>query len=106
MDILQKLRLTREHAECPDCGNDMLGNGEGTLIIEDNTFERTCKCGWLEYQSGGRETMTVEELIEELQTLNPKATPYWFDEYGNKRFISSIDEIDGETTFDLDYEEE
>ncbi|EPC8411013.1 hypothetical protein ACR3AM_005421 [Bacillus thuringiensis] len=50
--------------------------------------------------------MTVEELIEELKQLNPKETPFWVDEYGNKRIINSVYEIDGETMFDLDYEEE
>jgi hypothetical protein len=24
----------------------MIGNGEGTLVVTEDTFKRTCKCGW------------------------------------------------------------
>jgi hypothetical protein len=35
-----------KYAICPECGNDKIGGGAGALIIEDNTFKRTCSCGW------------------------------------------------------------
>lgn len=47
MNINDSLELMEKYAECPKCGNDKLGNGEGTLNIEDIVFERTCKCGYL-----------------------------------------------------------
>lgn len=46
MNGWKSVQLIRKYAECPKCGNDKVGNGEGTLIIEDDTFTRTCKCGW------------------------------------------------------------
>ncbi len=30
----------------PRCGNNKIGNGEGGIIIEDDTYTRTCKCGF------------------------------------------------------------
>lgn len=31
---------------CPSCGSDRIGGGCGGVIVEDNTFTRTCKCGF------------------------------------------------------------
>ncbi|MBP1040394.1 DUF3797 domain-containing protein [Vagococcus sp. BWB3-3] len=36
----------RKYNDCPACGNNRVGNGEGSLIVEDDVFKRTCKCGW------------------------------------------------------------
>ncbi|MEV2407379.1 DUF3797 domain-containing protein [Paenibacillus larvae] len=36
----------RKYSYCKECGSDQIGNGEGTLIIEDHIFKRSCKCGW------------------------------------------------------------
>ncbi|WP_281243730.1 DUF3797 domain-containing protein [Fontibacillus panacisegetis] len=30
----------------PDFGNEYIANGEGKLIIEDDIFIRSCKCGF------------------------------------------------------------
>ncbi|MGY0692940.1 DUF3797 domain-containing protein [Virgibacillus sp. FSP13] len=46
MIISDSLALIKKYGKCPKCGNDKIGNGEGTMVIEDNVFERTCKCGW------------------------------------------------------------
>lgn len=32
-------------SKCLECGNEFVGNGEGKLLIEDDTFIRECKCG-------------------------------------------------------------
>lgn len=46
MNMINAMRLTRQYAECPKCGNIHVGNGEGTVMITTNEFYRSCKCGW------------------------------------------------------------
>lgn len=46
MGIQESLRLIKQYGNCPECGNDRVGNGEGTLVIKAKLFSRTCKCGW------------------------------------------------------------
>lgn len=46
MNITKQLELMNKYEVCPCCGNDKIGNGEGTLNLDENSFERTCKCGW------------------------------------------------------------
>ncbi|HZG81592.1 MAG TPA: DUF3797 domain-containing protein, partial [Brevibacillus sp.] len=46
MNAYRSVQLMRKYANCKKCGNDKVGDGEGTLIIEDNIFKRSCKCGW------------------------------------------------------------
>lgn len=44
MDMMMK--ITEMVEKCPVCGDDTVGNGS-RFIIEENTFERTCReCGW------------------------------------------------------------
>lgn len=45
MTIRNTAKLTAKYACCPKCGNNKCGNGEGKLIVEENVFIRTCKCG-------------------------------------------------------------
>jgi Zn ribbon nucleic-acid-binding protein len=40
------LKLMKKHAKCPDCGSEFISNGEGSLVIENDIFIRTCKCGY------------------------------------------------------------
>lgn len=47
MRMLRTLELVKQYEDCPSCGNNFLGNGEGTLTVTDDTFTRTCKCGWM-----------------------------------------------------------
>ncbi|SPY16926.1 Domain of uncharacterised function (DUF3797) [Paenibacillus polymyxa] len=46
MNILRTLELVNKYSKCPDCGSEHVANGAGTLIVEDDIFIRTCKCGW------------------------------------------------------------
>nr|WP_309145155.1 DUF3797 domain-containing protein [Brevibacillus sp. HB2.2] len=40
------VQLMKKYSKCAECGSEVVGNGEGTLDINDDTFKRTCKCGW------------------------------------------------------------
>ena len=46
MNAYKATELMDKYSYCPNCGNGAVGNGEGTLNINGDTFERTCKCGW------------------------------------------------------------
>jgi hypothetical protein len=46
MNVVDSLKLLDQYGKCSDCGNDKLGDGEGTLSIDGNEFRRTCKCGF------------------------------------------------------------
>lgn len=40
------IELTRKYVDCPACGNGLIGENEGGIVIEEYTFDRWCKCGW------------------------------------------------------------
>lgn len=46
MNIHDSLLLMKKYAKCQNCGNELVGDGEGTLEINGNIFKRSCKCGW------------------------------------------------------------
>lgn len=46
MLLRQSIKLTKKYGKCLQCGNQYIGKGEGGLVIEENSFERWCKCGW------------------------------------------------------------
>lgn len=46
MNALKVALLVTKYAECPECGNSKVGNGQGTCEVEHGIFKRTCKCGW------------------------------------------------------------
>jgi hypothetical protein len=46
VNVWKSIELMRKYSKCQNCGSEKIGNGEGTLEITDNTFIRTCKCGW------------------------------------------------------------
>ena len=46
MNMLKSIELMDKYGECPDCGNEMIGNGQGGIVVEDGTFRRFCKCGF------------------------------------------------------------
>lgn len=48
MDIHEVAALTKKYNSCPECGSDKVGGvpSQGTLIIKDEVFIRSCKCGW------------------------------------------------------------
>lgn len=45
MKLIKSLELMKQYQQCPECGNDKIGDGSGSLVIYDNHFERSCKCG-------------------------------------------------------------
>jgi hypothetical protein len=46
MNLMKSLQLMQQYSNCPKCGNGNVGNGEGKLIVENDYFYRSCKCGW------------------------------------------------------------
>lgn len=46
MKIENTIKLMKKYGACPECGNKFIGNGSGTLAIEDTYFFKSCKCGW------------------------------------------------------------
>lgn len=45
-NIPMMMKVTKMIEKCPMCGDDTVGNGS-KFVIEDKTFERTCReCGW------------------------------------------------------------
>lgn len=46
MKLTKSIVLMQKYSSCPECGNGYLANGQGEMNIEDNYFERKCKCGW------------------------------------------------------------
>ncbi|MDN9637770.1 DUF3797 domain-containing protein [Clostridioides difficile] len=40
------LKLLSMYCFCPERGSDELGEGEGSLIVDEYTFHRKCKCGF------------------------------------------------------------
>ncbi|HFK1435690.1 MULTISPECIES: DUF3797 domain-containing protein [Bacillus cereus group] len=46
MNAWKSVQLLRKYSKCKKCGNDKIGSGESTVEIQDDTFKRTCKCGW------------------------------------------------------------
>lgn len=46
VNLKRSVELMERYQICETCGNEAVGNGEGTLKITGSTFIRTCKCGW------------------------------------------------------------
>lgn len=46
MNAFKLLAIMPKYEKCPDCGNDKVGNGQGAIIVEDDTYTRKCKCGF------------------------------------------------------------
>jgi len=46
INITDSVKLLKRYSTCPKCGSDKVNNGEGSVNIDGNLFERTCKCGW------------------------------------------------------------
>lgn len=72
MNIIPARKLTEQYAVCPECGNDRIGNGEGALVVDEDTFTRSCKCGW-------KITVDVEEPSEPCKNC---FIADWIDMYG------------------------
>lgn len=65
MDMRDAMELTKKYSTCPECGNDKVGGepSQGALIIEDDIFTRSCKCGW---------SVTVDQRIKHVATLTQR----------------------------------
>lgn len=63
MNFNDSVELMKKYNTCPKCGNDKIGNGQGTLIIENNVFERSCNCGW---------SVTVDKRIKVIASATRK----------------------------------
>ncbi|MEN7644247.1 DUF3797 domain-containing protein [Clostridioides difficile] len=46
MKMRNVFKLSSMYCICPKCGSDKLGEGEGSLIVDEYTFRRKCKCGF------------------------------------------------------------
>lgn len=46
MYVSELLPIMKKYEICPKCGNDKIGNGQGGIVVEDDTYARTCKCGF------------------------------------------------------------
>lgn len=46
MNFLKSMELMEKYCDCPKCGNEYIGNGQGGMTVEDDTFRRWCKCGF------------------------------------------------------------
>lgn len=56
MEAYKTVELIKTYGACHKCGNELLGEGQGKLIVEEDTFYRSCKCGWsIKLNSDGEE---------------------------------------------------
>lgn len=46
MNAYKLLEIMPKYEKCPNCGSTTIGIGQGGIIVEDETFTRTCKCGF------------------------------------------------------------
>ena len=48
MTVVDACKLMEQYAVCPECGNEFIGNGKGTMEFDTEAgyFKRTCHCGW------------------------------------------------------------
>lgn len=56
MNARKVLEIMPKYNNCPLCGNDKIGNGQGKLIVEDDFLIRECKCGFkIKLDENGKE---------------------------------------------------
>lgn len=67
MNAMDFLRISPLINDCPNCGNEYIGNGQGTLEVDENMIKRTCKCGFkLEYDvTNGTSKAKLKKVLEE-----------------------------------------
>lgn len=74
MNMFKSMELMEKYAECHKCGNDKLGNGQGGLIVEEDTLRRFCKCGWdITVDENGNE---IKKEIQKMTTTRLGETAY------------------------------
>lgn len=67
MNAMDFLRISPLINDCPNCGNQFVGNGQGTLEVDENIVKRTCKCGFnFEYDvNNGVSKKKIKQVIDE-----------------------------------------
>ncbi|AZU61041.1 DUF3797 domain-containing protein [Neobacillus mesonae] len=67
MNVMTYLVVAPLINDCPSCGNQYVGNGQGTLEVDDNLIKRTCKCGFnFQYDvNGGTSKNRLKKAIQE-----------------------------------------
>nr|WP_285223046.1 DUF3797 domain-containing protein [Exiguobacterium sp. s163] len=56
------MELIQKYNACPVCGSENVGNGAGRLVVKEDSFYRSCKCGWeVETDADGNETSNAKE---------------------------------------------
>jgi len=67
MNAMYFLRISPLINDCPNCSNQFVGNGEGTLEVDENIVKRTCKCGFnFEYDvNNGVSKKKIKQVIVE-----------------------------------------
>ena len=58
MDVRNLLAIMPKYNNCPNCNSAYIGNGQGEVIVKDNTFTRSCECGF---------SITVDENGKEIK---------------------------------------
>lgn len=74
VNIHNSMELMKKYSRCPKCGSEEIGNGNGGVIVENNTFRRFCKCGYdVSLNGEGQKVdtikMNIEFSIEDLRKL-------------------------------------
>lgn len=46
MNMRESLKIMDKYSSCPKCGNEYITNGQGGIIVDENSFTRWCKCGY------------------------------------------------------------
>lgn len=70
MNAMDYVRIAPFINDCPSCGNQMVGNGQGSIEVNDNVVKRKCKCGFnFEYDSNNGTTKAkIKKAIKETLT--------------------------------------
>jgi hypothetical protein len=65
MNMRDSSELMKKYGICPECGNENVGGtpSQGSLIIEDEVFTRSCKCGW---------KVVIDRRIKHIATMTKK----------------------------------
>ncbi|SHF56017.1 protein of unknown function [Desulforamulus putei DSM 12395] len=92
MNASAVFQLIPEYINCPKCGNDQIGNGEGKLIVSRDMFIRSCKCGFkITLDQNGKEI----NITKNLYRLNDDGVAEWVVAETKQQAFEFADEIWG-----------
>ncbi|AYB41029.1 DUF3797 domain-containing protein [Brevibacillus laterosporus] len=87
MNALKSVQLMSKYSNCKECGSDKIDNGEGTLIVDNNIFKRSCKCGWsIEVDENDNKLLNLK--ISAWATVGPRKIYELHDK--NDRFFGYV----------------